>query len=79
MMKETMFVIKDLENGWVWQDIHDEDVAYLYCNEELEVPEECIEALCCDEQAIRLSLHRDRRYFSDDWFVNLQRLSCKSA
>jgi hypothetical protein len=78
-MKETTFVIKDLENGWVWQDIHDEDMAYLYCNEELEVPEEWIEELRCYNKAIQISLHRDRRYFTDDWFVNLQRLSDRSA
>lgn len=78
-MKETTFVIKELDNGWVWQDIHDEDTAYLYCNEELEVPEEWIEELDCDNDAIRISLHRDKRYFTDDWFVNLQRLSSKSA
>lgn len=78
-MKETTFVIKELDNGWVWQDILDDDTAYVYCNEELEVPEECIEELQCYNEAIRISLHRDRRYFTDDWFVNLQRLSSKSA
>ncbi len=79
MMKETTFVIKELDNGWVWQDICDDEIAYLYCNEELEVPEEWIEALQCRHDAIQISLHRDRRYFADDWFVNLQRLSGKSA
>lgn len=78
-MKETTFVITDLENGWVWQDICDEEVAYLYCNEELEVPKEWIEELRCCNRAIRISLHRDRCYFTDDWFVNLQRLSRQSA
>ena len=78
-MKETTFVIQQLDNGWVWQDIHDEDTAYLYCNEELEVPEEWIDDLRCDHDSIRIELHRDRRYFSDDWYVNLQRLSSKSA
>ena len=78
-MKETTFVIKDLDNGWVWQDIRDEDTAYLYCSEELEVPDGVIEELQCYDEAIRISVHRERRYFTDDWFVNLQRLSCKSA
>jgi hypothetical protein len=79
MMNETTFVIKDLDNGWVWQDICDEEIAYLYCNEELEVPGEWIEELRCYHQAIQISLHRDRSYFTDDWFVNLQRLSHQSA
>ncbi|MDX1295006.1 MAG: hypothetical protein R3302_01990 [Sulfurimonadaceae bacterium] len=78
-MKETTFVIEHLDNGWVWQDINDEDTAYLYCSEELEVPDEWIEELDCYREAIRISLHRDRSYFTDDWFVNLQRLSSQSA
>ena len=78
-MKETTFVIKDLDNGWVWQDIRDEDTAYLYCNEELEVPDNLIEELECYNEMIRISLYRDKRYFAEDWFVNLQRLSAKSA
>ena len=78
-MKETTFVIENLDNGWVWQDIHDEDTALLYCNEELEVPDEWIEELRCYNEAIRISLYRDRCYFTDDWYVNLQRLSSQSA
>ncbi len=78
-MKETTFLIKDLDNGWVWQDIYDDEVAYIYCCEELEVPDDAIEDLRRCEDAIHISVHRDRRYFSDDWFVNLQRLSHKSA
>ena len=78
-MKETTFIIKELDNGWVWQDISDEDTAQIYCSEELEVPGEWIEELECYNEAFRLSLHRSRHYVSDDWYVNLQRLGHHSA
>lgn len=74
-MSETTFIINDLENGWMWQDIGSVDDIYLYCSEELEVPEEVIDELEHYGNAFRVSLHRDRRYFNEDWFVNLQRIA----
>lgn len=72
-MKETTFLIRNLDNGWDWLDIRDEADAAQYLCEELEVPEELIEDVECCGEALRLSLIRDRRYFREDWFVNLQR------
>ena len=72
-MKETIFVIRQLGNGWDWPDIMDENDAAQYCREELDVPEEVIEEVECFKGAMRLSLVPDRRYFREDWYVNLQR------
>lgn len=73
-MNETTFLIKNLDNGWVWQDVADERDAEIYCCEELDIPEEWIEELECCNEAIRVSLRKNRSYFRDDWYVNLQRV-----
>jgi hypothetical protein len=72
-MKETTFVIRHLDNGWDWPDIYSDEIATEYFCEELEVPEELIECVECYDGAMKLSLHRDRRYFREDWYANLQR------
>ena len=72
-MRDTEFVIKEFSNGWEWNDIVDEEVAQIFCEEELEVPSEYIDLLECHHQAIKLCLHRDKSYFREDWYVNLQR------
>lgn len=74
-MSETTFIINDLENGWMWQDMHSDEDLLLYCSEELEVPDELIEELEHFGNAFRVSLYRDRSYFNEDWFVNLQRVA----
>jgi hypothetical protein len=72
-VKETTFLIRCLDNGWEWLDIYSDDIAAEYLCEELEVPEELIESVECFNGAMRLSLVPDRRYMSEDWYVNLQR------
>ncbi|MEA3374298.1 MAG: hypothetical protein U9Q62_11500 [Campylobacterota bacterium] len=75
-MSETTFIVKSLENGWMWQDMRSDDDLLVYCSEELEVPDELIDELECYEHAFKVALHRDRSYFNDDWYVNLQRVAC---
>ena len=72
-MKDNVFVIKTLNNGWGWPDIEGESDIELYCLEELEVPEELIDHVACFDNAFELTLKRERSYRSDDWYVNLQR------
>lgn len=75
-MHETTFLIFELEDGWMWQDIHgDDDIAQLYCVESLEIPHEHLDCVECFDDAMRVSLNRDKRYFRDDWYVNLQRMN----
>jgi hypothetical protein len=74
-VKETTFLIRQLDNGWDWLDIYSDDVAVQYLCEELEVPEEVIEEVECFEGAMKLSLVRDTAYKREDWYVNLQRVA----
>lgn len=73
-MSETTFVIKELDNGWYWDDIYATSDAEIYCVEELEVPDEFIEKVEVFNEAFRIQLQRSRSYFRDDWYVNLQRI-----
>ncbi len=44
------------------------------CEEELEIPEECIKKIECYEDAFKIYLTPSRSYYRDDWYVNLTRL-----
>jgi hypothetical protein len=46
-----------------------------YVLEELEIPQEYIKSLDIQEDAINVKLSSGRKYFNDDWYVNLQRVS----
>lgn len=46
-----------------------------YVFEELEIPTECIDSLEISDERLSIKLSRGRHYFSDDWYVNLQRVS----
>ncbi len=72
-MKDNVFVIRSLDNGWDWPDIDNENDIELYCLEELEVPEELIDNVACFDHAFQLTLKRERSYRRDDWYVNLLR------
>jgi len=72
-MKDNIFLIRSLENGWGWPDIFSADDAELYCLEELEVPEEHIDDVKCFDEAFQLTLKRQKIYHDDDWYVNLIR------
>ena len=72
-MKENVFVIRSLDNGWGWPDMYTEQDIESYCLEELEVPEEHIDEVACFDNAFQLTLKRQRSYHNDDWYVNLMR------
>ncbi len=46
-----------------------------YIIEDLEVPQECIQSLNIHDKHIDIKLDPKKRYFNDDWYVNLQRVS----
>lgn len=46
-----------------------------YVIEDLEVPEDCIESLKIYNKHVNIKLSSDKKYFNDDWYVNLQRVS----
>jgi len=72
-MKDNVFVIRSLDNGWDWQDMYSENDIESYCLEELEVPEEHIDEVERFNKAFQLTLKRQRSYHNDDWYVNLIR------
>jgi len=72
-MKDNVFVIHSLDNGWDWPDMHNVDDIEDYCLEELEVPQEHIDEVECYSNAFQLTLKRQRSYHSDDWYINLLR------
>ena len=45
-----------------------------YVFEDLEVPHECIESLKIYNEYIDIKLSPSKKYFNDDWYVNLQRV-----
>ncbi|MEA2090890.1 MAG: hypothetical protein U9O83_00825 [Campylobacterota bacterium] len=46
-----------------------------YIMEDLEVPEEYIESLKINDRYVNIKLSPTKRYFNDDWYVNLQRVA----
>lgn len=74
-MSETIFVVKELEAGWDWDDVHSSEDIQEYCEEALEIPSESINRINFYENAFELRLKRDRRELREDWYVNLQRIS----
>lgn len=51
------------------------DVLEEYVIEDLEVPLDCIESLNIYDNQVNIKLNPKKRYFNDDWYVNLQRVS----
>ena len=45
-----------------------------YLLEELEVPKECLESFKLCNDYIDIKLTPAKKYFNDDWYVNLQRV-----
>jgi len=52
----------------------DDEYAHSICENELEIPTECIQKIKCYDDVFKIYLTKSRKYFSDDWYVNLQRL-----
>ena len=65
-MKSREFTIKT--------EIYDESLIEDYIFEDLEVPEDCVESLQISDSYVNIKLSSNKRYFNDDWYVNLQRV-----
>ena len=52
----------------------DDTYAKSICENELEIPENYIKKIECFEDAFKIYLQPSRRYYRDDWYVNLTRL-----
>lgn len=50
-----------------------------YIFEELEVPENYVESMNIYDVYVNIKLSNSRKYFNEDWYVNLQRVSWTST
>ncbi|MBU0719852.1 hypothetical protein KJ877_00775 [bacterium] len=73
-MLEREFIVRADSNGLELYDYLDVECAKSICENELEIPEECIKKIECYDNAFKIYLAKSRRYYSDDWYINLQRL-----
>ncbi|MBE0499172.1 MAG: hypothetical protein IBX43_08040 [Campylobacterales bacterium] len=80
----TKFTITELNNGWEWLDIEgikdgkyfsEEMALRLFCEEELEIPQQFLKEITLYEEQMQIQLCRDRSYIREDWYVNLSRIS----
>jgi hypothetical protein len=74
-MKSREFTIKTDELEIVYDYSLTANLLEEYVLEELEIPQEYIKSLDIQEDAINVKLSSGRKYFNDDWYVNLQRVS----
>ena len=52
----------------------DDICAKSICENDLEIPGECIKKIECYDDAFKIYLTQSRKYYRDDWYVNLTRL-----
>lgn len=73
-MLEREFVVSADYEGLEFFYNLDVECAQSICENDLEIPSECIKKIECYEDAFKVYLKNSRRYYRDDWYVNLQRL-----
>jgi hypothetical protein len=73
-MLEREFIIDANNEALEFFDNIDADYAQSICENDLEIPEECIKKIECFDDAFKVYLTNTRKYYRDDWYVNLQRL-----
>lgn len=71
------FIVRRLNDGWEWRDFMMGGSEYDYCIDELEIPEEHLLQAVADvhRQELEISLYGLPTHTSDDWLVNLARIS----
>jgi hypothetical protein len=73
-MLEREFIIDTNNSNLEFFYDLDDACAESICENELEIPYECIKKIECYEDAFKVYLTQSRKYFNDDWYVNLTRL-----
>ena len=74
-MKTREFTIYTQEFGLNYNEKLNIDLLKEYLLEDLEVPEDYIESLNINDEYVSIKLSPKVKYFNDDWYVNLQRVS----
>lgn len=73
MLEREFVIAADHEELEFFYDM-DVECAQSICENNLEIPSECIKRIECYEDAFKVFLNNSRKYYRDDWYVNLQRL-----
>ena len=73
-MREREFIIDPSSASLEYFESLDDICAESICENELEIPSECIKKIECYEDAFKVHLTPSRQYFNEDWYVNLTRL-----
>lgn len=74
-MKTREFIINTDNLDIDCNDYLSNDLVEEYLVEDLEVPQDCIESLNIYDSYVNIKLTPTKKYFNDDWYVNLQRVS----
>lgn len=74
---ERYFIIDDFEEGWGMEDVVCEEQLFDYCIEALLIPDEKIEELNMNESYFLEITLKDIEIddVSEDWYVNLRKIS----
>ncbi|MFK2822538.1 hypothetical protein ACOJTA_08480 [Malaciobacter sp. WC5094] len=73
---ETYFLITNFEDGYRIEEFIYDEVVIEYCTEALEIPEEKIKEAVYTSEGLELTLTElEKEDISDDWYVNLHKIS----
>lgn len=73
-MLERVFTVDAQNEELEVYDFLDYDCAQSICENHLEIPEEYISKISCNNSTFTVHLANSRSYYREDWYVNLQRL-----
>ena len=72
-MKTREFIIDREEFDLDYQSSLTAGLIEEYLLQDLEIPQEYIKSLKISDEYVNIELANSRKYFNDDWYVNLQR------
>ena len=73
-MKTREFTIQREEFDLDYQSGLTTPIIEEYIFEDLEIPQEYIKSFNVSDEYVNVKLANSREYFSDDWYINLQRV-----
>ncbi|MCW8838880.1 MAG: hypothetical protein OQK11_09290 [Thiovulaceae bacterium] len=73
-MLERTFTIDAYNEELEIFDYLDVNCAQSICENNLEIPQEYISKISCNDDTFTIYLADSRSYYREDWYVNLQRL-----
>jgi len=73
-MKEREFIVKSFGFDIELDGGLDLDLVETYFEEELEIPDSCVDSFEYHNDYVKIKLVNSREYYNDDWYINLQRV-----